>query len=536
MNVVTYARVSTISQETEGQSLPNQERSFQQWLAREKAIRIAGYAESKSAKSIEGRSEFLRMIEDLPLLCPDLVVVDTIDRFSRNLKDGLDLLERFKGLGIRLLALDWEQPVDLDDDRDWKNVVQELTAADYERRRIRARCKKGFAARRARGATLHNSAPFGLIRDGDVLLPDERFRSILQRADRMCVAGKSFFSILHYVQEHAPNNAWITTAGLSHYFKNELFVSCGMRSRVTQGRINERLQQNHELYGHRKGYIHSMIGVFACGLCVGFGGSPEACLMCANCTAKAQKHGSRLICQRRHEQRIGVQEHIVEMLLLAILEALLSSPVDPITANLHSLQSSHEYVLYKHLEKLEAGQTNFRKQRIDALHQLESVRKPIVVKIRHLLENLNEKEAGLMQRRQRILLELLSISLARSSTSSSQLKQEIRNALNRWPSLDNTEKNHIAKAVCKAVGSHPLLYRNIGYPNEALATWRELLPTSLWRVRYGKLIGANLDVFSIAQQRTTDTLNDTDVLWNIECHASVPVRHRRSRRTYKIGS
>lgn len=86
MNVVTYARVSTISQETEGQSLANQERTFQAWLKRTQSVRIRAYAESKSAKSIEGRLQFMRMIADLPDLMPDLVVVDTIDRFSRNPK------------------------------------------------------------------------------------------------------------------------------------------------------------------------------------------------------------------------------------------------------------------------------------------------------------------------------------------------------------------------------------------------------------------------------------------------------------------
>jgi len=50
------------------------------------------------------------MIADLPQLRPDLVVVDTMDRFSRNLKDGLDLLERFEGHGIASLPLDWDEP------------------------------------------------------------------------------------------------------------------------------------------------------------------------------------------------------------------------------------------------------------------------------------------------------------------------------------------------------------------------------------------------------------------------------------------
>jgi DNA invertase Pin-like site-specific DNA recombinase len=80
MRVVTYARVSTINQETEGQSLSNQELAFQKWISKERATGIRAYAGSKSAKSIEERSEFSRMISELPILRPDLVIVDTIDR------------------------------------------------------------------------------------------------------------------------------------------------------------------------------------------------------------------------------------------------------------------------------------------------------------------------------------------------------------------------------------------------------------------------------------------------------------------------
>jgi len=149
MRIVTYARVSTVKQETEGQSLVNQERAFLSYINAKPAERIAAYAESKSAKSVEGRREFLRLVRDLPVLKPDLVVVDTIDRFTRNLQDGLNLLERFRGHVVRLFPLDWDEPVDLDNDRDWKNVVQELMAADYERRRIRTRMNRSFQGRRA---------------------------------------------------------------------------------------------------------------------------------------------------------------------------------------------------------------------------------------------------------------------------------------------------------------------------------------------------------------------------------------------------
>jgi|GEM_PF-2697397 len=181
------------------------------------------------------------MVVDLPALRPDLVVVDTMDRFSRNLKDGLDLLERFKGLGISLLPLDWDEPINLDADRDWKNVVQELTAADYERRRIGGRNIKQYAARRARGATTHSRGPFGLRKQGDVLVPVAELVNVVKRLEQLYLSGRTLDAMARYTQRAAPKRAWKSPHGVDTFLRSPEYVKAGLRTPETQRRIDERL-------------------------------------------------------------------------------------------------------------------------------------------------------------------------------------------------------------------------------------------------------------------------------------------------------
>src|SRR6185312_228547 len=155
MRVVSYSRVSSLSQETDGQSLQNQERAFTRWLERTGNTRVRAYRESASAGTIEGREEFSRMLKELPRLKVDAVIIDAMDRFTRSLRDGLNLIEELRSHGVGLLPIDWhrDKPLDLNLDRDWADVVDEFTTAEAERRRIRKRIRRAYEGRRERGAT-----------------------------------------------------------------------------------------------------------------------------------------------------------------------------------------------------------------------------------------------------------------------------------------------------------------------------------------------------------------------------------------------
>jgi DNA invertase Pin-like site-specific DNA recombinase len=499
--VVTYARVSTIRQESEGQSLVTQERAFEKYMKRTSAVRIAAYAESKSAKSIEGRREFLRLIEDLPNLQPDLILVDTIDRFSRNLNDGLNLLERFRGLVVRLLPLDWDEPVDLDDDRDWKNVVQELTAADYERRRIRSRVNRAFASRRERGATLHNRGPFGLVKQRDRLVPHPQYAPIIQRAERMFVRGVPVEKILHMVQAVCGPAAWKTRAGLVNCLENYEYVRAGVRTIHMQERINARLATGRARFGQRHSYVHPMTGVFACGICVEMGADPNRALICGGYTPDdTRPWNARVHCQRRHGRHpnnIGVNEFVLDLVFRTILKELLQR--DALDwSRLQMPDSIEEAIadddLAQRLQTLERTQRSHARE-ISRLLDLLPETNAIVRGTKARIKDVRARDAWLSQSRQEILDKFQASKGTARSVAGVSARASLEKALRDWSELDNHRKQEVARSICACAGSHPRAFRNgIGFPHQVIVIWYEVVGDVVWRVRYGKGIQQQVEV------------------------------------------
>jgi DNA invertase Pin-like site-specific DNA recombinase len=513
MKVYTYARVSSIRQETEGQSLVNQERAFQTWLKQKGAVRLRSYAESKSAKSIKGREQFSRMIAELPTLKPDFVVVDTIDRFARNLEDGLSLLRQFKGLGVKLLPLEWGDPIDLDDDRDWKTVVQELTAADLERRRIRTRVKRSFAGRRERGATLHNHPPLGLIKQKDALVADPEIVEAIRHADRLFIAGKSQQVVLDYVQTACGDRAWKTLNGVRQFLTNLEYVKAGVRSIETQTRIDARLAVSKTRFGQKRTYLHPMSGVFACGVCVDDDRPVKDSLMGGNCTPAefrswGRSPGARIICQgpdKRHQGIIGVQESILDLMFAEIFKTLRAD--DNLLRSWESqvrMQQDHsqERLLQKRLGAIELKESKLPGRREQAFELLQDDDRAVVNQAKKRLSDLDAEEAVLATEREAVLRELTTAKSPRLIQSAGDLQAMLAKAAASWPKFSNERKNEIARAFCHAVSSHPRLYRGVErHPVEAAVLWPEVLPNAAYRVLYGKGIAPKVEMVATLPKR-----------------------------------
>ena len=88
--VAYYARVSTDKDE-QINSLGNQKRYFEDYIAANPHWRFAGgyVDEGISGTSVEGREQFLKMIEDAKRGRFDLIVTKEISRFARNTLDSL---------------------------------------------------------------------------------------------------------------------------------------------------------------------------------------------------------------------------------------------------------------------------------------------------------------------------------------------------------------------------------------------------------------------------------------------------------------
>jgi DNA invertase Pin-like site-specific DNA recombinase len=112
-------RVSTRQQERRGQSLFNQERSVRTWTQANGVTLLDEVKMAKSAKNpirlvggslqLDPSAAYTRLIKQLPSLPaaqrPDAIVIDWIDRWSRNLLEYVAIVKALQQLGVRMLAI-----------------------------------------------------------------------------------------------------------------------------------------------------------------------------------------------------------------------------------------------------------------------------------------------------------------------------------------------------------------------------------------------------------------------------------------------
>jgi DNA invertase Pin-like site-specific DNA recombinase len=135
---IGYARVSTKDQDT---------------AAQEEALKAAGcskvFKETASGGKWE-RAELHRMIDQLR--AGDTVVVWKLDRFSRSLRDLLQLLAQLEGLGVGFQSLTESIDTTSAGGRMMMQIVGAF--AEFERNLIRERTSAGIARAKAAGKHL----------------------------------------------------------------------------------------------------------------------------------------------------------------------------------------------------------------------------------------------------------------------------------------------------------------------------------------------------------------------------------------------
>ena len=116
MRAVAYIRVSDISQ-VEGHSLDAQERLFGELCKSREWEPLKVYREegrSAHVDSVNRRPVFRQLLEDAMKGQFDVVVVHTLDRWSRNLKVTLETVSELSKDGVGLVSIteniDWSNP------------------------------------------------------------------------------------------------------------------------------------------------------------------------------------------------------------------------------------------------------------------------------------------------------------------------------------------------------------------------------------------------------------------------------------------
>ncbi len=343
MRVVTYARVSTKSQGDRGTSLEDQESRFSEWLKSSGNVCVHGYRESKSGGDVAHRKEFLAMLEELPLFDPrvDAVVVDSLDRFTRDKFLGIEMLGRLRDMGVKLWELENsdEQPLDVISEPDRNYIWQKFADAEGERNRIKKRQKKRYDEQRKRNATTTNRPPFGLRLAGDrkgnrTLEADPGADDVVRDVDERIIAGESQNSILESLK--SVNGAWRSRRGLTLALKNEAYVRARVRTVAVQRRLLEILATRRQAYGEDRNSlsqrVHPLSGLVACKHCVDKGIAPEEALMHGRFVIR-NKSQENLVCagwrkgEKQHQKEFWVSANKVLDLVNEKLEWLFNREV-----------------------------------------------------------------------------------------------------------------------------------------------------------------------------------------------------------------
>jgi site-specific DNA recombinase len=142
MKIAIYTRVSTEDQVKEGTSLEVQENFLLDYAKRNNMEVFDVYCEDGKSGYTTERPELFRLFDDARKRKFDLVLVHKIDRFSRNLKNLLNLVDELEDLGVSLKSA--SEMYDTTTSAG-KMMFQQLGSfAEFERNRIKERVFPGM--------------------------------------------------------------------------------------------------------------------------------------------------------------------------------------------------------------------------------------------------------------------------------------------------------------------------------------------------------------------------------------------------------
>jgi len=231
LNTALYVRVSTEDQAKEGYSLGVQRECLESFAGREGYGIFKVYSDDGISAYSTRRSALQELLADAKAKRFELVLVHKIDRFSRNLKDLLMLVDELSSYGVAFKSV--TEPFDTTTSAG-KLMFQQLGSfAEFERNRIAERVfpgmMKGVQQGNWQGARF---APFGYTYNKvkKLLEVEKREADIVKLIYTMYLAGKSSYDIAAYLDK----KGYKTRTGKQFYNK---FICDILKNQIYTGKI-----------------------------------------------------------------------------------------------------------------------------------------------------------------------------------------------------------------------------------------------------------------------------------------------------------
>lgn len=203
IKVYLYTRVST-SIQIDGYSLEAQKSRMKAFALYNDYEIVGEYEDAgKSGKSIEGRVQFTRMMEDIKSGKDGVsfVLVFKLSRFARNAADVLSTLQIMQDFGVNLICV--EDGIDSSKDAG-KLMISVLSAvAEIERENIRVQTMEGRIQKAREGKWNGGFAPYGYqLIDGKLLINEEEAIAIRTIFDQYVNTNIGANGLSKYLEKH----------------------------------------------------------------------------------------------------------------------------------------------------------------------------------------------------------------------------------------------------------------------------------------------------------------------------------------------
>ena len=203
IKVYIYTRVST-SMQIEGYSLEAQKTRMKAFAMYNDYEIVGEYEDAgKSGKSIEGRTQFNHMMEDIKSGKDGVsfVLVFKLSRFGRNAADVLSTLQTMQDYGVNLICV--EDGIDSSKEAG-KLMISVLSAvAEIERENIRVQTMEGRIQKAREGKWNGGFAPYGYkLVDGKLIINEEEAIAIRTIFDQYVNTSVGANGLSKYLENH----------------------------------------------------------------------------------------------------------------------------------------------------------------------------------------------------------------------------------------------------------------------------------------------------------------------------------------------
>ena len=198
-----YTRVSTTMQ-VDGYSLDAQREKLKRYAEFQNMEIVNEYSdEGKSGKSVEGRPEFQRMLDNIENGTDEVqfVLVFKLSRFGRNAADVLNSLQRMQDFGVNLICV--EDGIDSSKDSG-KLMISVLSAvAEIERENILVQTMEGRKQKAREGKWNGGFAPYGYeLVNGELQIAEDEAEIIRLIYDKFIHTNMGISAIAAWLNQH----------------------------------------------------------------------------------------------------------------------------------------------------------------------------------------------------------------------------------------------------------------------------------------------------------------------------------------------